>query len=144
MLLAAGGMAMYVVAMQAHHSIAGYYDSSRQVTLEGVIAEFHFVNPHPFVLLDVTPNNGAVQKWRLEMDNRGELAQIGVTSETFKKGDRILVSGSPARSQPQGLYVLKLDRPADGLRYEQIGTSPRIRRWNSAWEPPPRGGHIYF
>jgi hypothetical protein len=128
MLLAAGGMAMYVVAMQAHHSIAGYYDSSRQVTLEGVIAEFHFVNPHPFVLLDVTPNNGAVQKWRLEMDNRGELAQIGVTSETFKKGDRILVSGSPARSQPQGLYVLKLDRPADGLRYEQIGTSPRIRR----------------
>jgi hypothetical protein len=128
MLLVAAGMAIYIVAMQAHHSIAGYYDSSRQVTVEGVIAEFHFVNPHPFALLDVTPNNGAVQKWRLEMDNRSELAQIGVTSETFKKGDRILVTGSPARSQSQGLYVLKLDRPADGLRYEQVGTSPRIRK----------------
>ncbi len=35
-----------------HHSIAGMYDSSRPVTLDGVIKEFRFINPHPFVMID--------------------------------------------------------------------------------------------
>jgi len=34
-------------AAEAHHSIAGMYDQSRRVTLDGVIAQFQFVNPHP-------------------------------------------------------------------------------------------------
>ena len=27
-------------AAEAHHSIAGYYDTSREATVEGVVAEF--------------------------------------------------------------------------------------------------------
>jgi hypothetical protein len=105
-----------------HHSIAGVYDSNRQVTIEGVIAEFHFVNPHPFVVLDA--NN---ERWKLEMDNLSELVEVGMTKFTLKPGDRVVVTGKPARSiPPQSLYVMKLDRPADGFRYEQVGTSPRV------------------
>ena len=37
----------------AHHSIAGMYDSSQPVTLDGVVAEFAFVNPHPFIVVEV-------------------------------------------------------------------------------------------
>ena len=124
----AGAMALSGLALEAHHSIAGYYDGSRQVTIEGLIAEFHFVNPHPFMVLDVAPSGSGVEKWKLEMDNRSELAQIGVTNDTFKKGDRVVVHGSPARAQSQSMYVWKLDRPTDGLRYEQIGMSPRLSR----------------
>jgi hypothetical protein len=51
-----------------------------------------------------------------------------MTADTFKRGDRIVASGSAAREQPRGLYVLRLDRPSDGLRYEQVGTSPRLSR----------------
>lgn len=116
------GFFSLILALAMHHSIAGVYDSNRQVTIEGVIAEFHFVNPHPFVVLDA--NN---ERWKLEMDNLSELMEVGMTKFTLKPGDRVVVSGKPARSTPpQSLYVMKLDRPADGFRYEQVGTSPRV------------------
>jgi len=121
--LCAGG----VIAAHAHHSIAGVYDTSRQVSIDGLVSEFHFVNPHPFVLVNVT-DRGTVQQWKLEMDNRSELVQVGMTGETLKSGDRVIVSGSPIQPpRTHGLYIRKLDRPADGFQYEQVGSSPRIR-----------------
>ena len=114
-------------AALAHHSISGVYDSSRQVTIEGRVVEFQFVNPHPVLI--VAPLGAAeasADPWRLEMDNRYELADIGVTAKTFKPGEHVIVSGSAARDSSRSLYLMKLDRPADGLRYEQIGYSPHI------------------
>jgi hypothetical protein len=111
----------------AHHSISGVYDSSRQVTIDGRVVEFQFVNPHPVLI--VVPSSAAEasgEPWRLEMDNRYELADIGVTAKTFKPGEHVVVSGSAARDSSRSLYLMKLDRPADGLRYEQIGYSPHI------------------
>jgi hypothetical protein len=124
-LLFVGGIAISAITIDAHHSISGVYDSNQQVKIEGVVAEFHFVNPHPFLTMDVQAGNDT-KRWRLEMDNRSELADVGVTSETLKPGDRIVVTGSPARAQSQSLYVRRLDRPVDGFWYEQVGTSPRI------------------
>jgi len=121
----AAGIAMPVLAAYAHHSISGVYDSSRQVTIEGIITQFHFINPHPFVVME-TRNSSGAQQWRLEMDNRSELVEVGMNSETLKPGDRIVVSGSPGRTQSQSLYIRSLDRAADGFRYEQVGSSPRI------------------
>ena len=123
----AAGIAVSVTAIHAHHSIAGAYDTREQVTLEGVVTQFEFVNPHPFLTIEVTADNGSAQHWRLEMDNRRELTGIGMTAETLKQGDRVVVSGSPSRRQSQSLYIRRLDRPADGFRYEQVGSSPRIR-----------------
>lgn len=113
-------------AALAHHSISGVYDSGRQVTVEGRVVEFQFVNPHPVLVIAVDSGAGSTQTWRLEMDNRYELADIGVSGATFKPGDRVVASGSAARADARSLYLMKLDRPADGLRYEQIGTTPRI------------------
>jgi hypothetical protein len=113
--------------LRAHHSISSIYDSTRRAALEGVVAEFQLINPHPFLFVDVTDAAGAVQRWRLEMDNRSELAAIGVSASTFRRGDRVIVSGSLARTQAQSLYLLRLDRPADGFWYEQVGQSPKIR-----------------
>jgi hypothetical protein len=60
------------------------------------------------------------------LDNRWELVAIGMTEETLKPGDRLVLSGSVGRNQPRSLYVMRLDRPADGFWYEQVGMSPRI------------------
>ena len=38
----------------------------------------------------------------------------------------IVVTGSPARTQRQSLYIRRLDRPADGFNYQQIGNRPSI------------------
>ena len=114
------------VAADAHHSISAAYDSSRRVTIEGIVTRFHLVNPHPFLVVDVQDGGGEVQPWRLEMDNLHELAAIGITASTFRSGDRVVVTGSPARSEPHSLYTRRLDRPADGFWYEQVGPNPRV------------------
>lgn len=120
-------VALFGIAVRAHHSIAAVYDYNQRITIEGVVSEFQFVNPHPFVLMDVKDSNEKGQQWRLEMDNRRELAEVGFTRETLKQGDRIVVMGSPARGEAHSLYIRRLDRPSDGFWYEQIGSSPRIR-----------------
>ncbi len=37
------------------------------------------------------------------------------------------MTGSPDRGGAHALYVRQLDRPGDGLFYEQVGMSPRLR-----------------
>ena len=110
----------------AHHSLTDY-DSSREISREGVVTRFEFVNPHPFITISVEVPGEEKQLWRLEMDNRSELSQIGITSSTLKAGDRVIVAGSPGRSQPRSMYLRRLDRPIDGLRYEQVGSTPYVK-----------------
>jgi hypothetical protein len=109
----------------AHHSIAGIYDSRNQVRLEATVVDFQFINPHPFVVVE-SIERGRPQQWRLEMDNRFELAAAGMNAETLRKGDRISVSGGRARDESRALYVRRLDRASDGFWYEQIGSSPKV------------------
>ena len=112
--------------MLAHHSISAVYDSRKPVTLTGSVREFQFVNPHPWIGLDVTDADG-VRQWRLELDNRWELVDVGMKADTFKPGDVIVATGSSGRDGARSVYVLRLDRAADGLHYEQRGQSPSLR-----------------
>jgi Family of unknown function (DUF6152) len=121
------GMAIVSGSLRGHHSISGAYDTSREITVSGIVTMFQFVNPHPFLTVDPEDGNRDKQTWRMEMDNRSELVEIGMNSGTLKPGDRVVVTGSPGRSQSQTLYIRRLDRPVDGLRYEQIGTTPHIQ-----------------
>lgn len=111
----------------AHHSIAGVYDAAQRVTVEGVVTAYHFVNPHPFVEIQAPDADGRTQPWRLELDNLRELAAVGMSADTLKAGDRLVVTGSRARNQSRSGYVRSLQRRADGFLYEQVGSSPRVR-----------------
>jgi hypothetical protein len=119
-------VAMLAPVVGAHHSFAGVYDTGKSVTFEGVVSEFLFVHPHPFLVVSIAQASGPAESWRAEMDNRFELADIGVTAKTFKPGDRVRISGSPGRNEPRILYLWKLERASDGLLYEQVGSTPRI------------------
>jgi hypothetical protein len=113
-------------APAAHHSLSTAYDSRKQLTLTGSVREFQFVNPHPWLGLDVD-DNGTVRRWRLELDNRWELVNIGMDAGTFKPGDVVVASGSAGRDGARSVYVRRLDRARDGLQYEQVGPSPRMQ-----------------
>jgi hypothetical protein len=117
-------IAILLWSLGAHHSFSNIYDSAQSVELDGVVTQFLFVHPHPYLVLDAGKER---LSWRAEMDNRFELEDIGITAETFKPGDRVIVSGSPARDKSRTLYMWRLERPADGLRYEQVGGTPGIR-----------------
>jgi hypothetical protein len=114
-------------ALGAHHAIGGIYDATRRITLEGVVTGFRFVPPHPFVEIDVTDRVGKTLRWRLELDNHFELVDVGMTGETLRPGDAVVVTGSGARNQDRSVYVRSLERRSDGFLYEQVGSSPRVR-----------------
>jgi len=122
----AAALATCAGAAGAHHSISAVYDTTRQITVEGRVTQFLFVNPHPVLVIDATEDDGAPQPWRLEMDNRSELVEIGIDSATFRAGDHVIATGSAGRKSSQSLYAMKIERRSDGLLYEQIGFSPRI------------------
>jgi hypothetical protein len=113
-------------ATHAHHSIARAYDDARRATVSGIVTEFRFINPHPLLLVEIVDDAGEAAVWQLEMDNRFELAREGMTAETFAPGDRVTAEGSLGRTDALTLYIRWLERPSDGLRYEQIGYSPRL------------------
>jgi hypothetical protein len=120
------GLTAWASTAAGHHSISGIYDSARQITVAGVVAEFRFINPHPLLIVEVTTAEGDRERWQLEMDNRFELSDIGIDAGTFEPGDRVIARGSAARREPRRIYLLRLERPADGFRYEQVGFRPRI------------------
>jgi hypothetical protein len=127
MLSIAVGMMILGMPLRAHHAISAIYDSGKRVTVEGAVREFQFINPHPILVIEVA-DAGRTLEWRLEMDNRFELIDEGMKADTLRPGDRVVASGSLSRTNPQALYLMRLDRPSDGFRYEQIGASPRVRK----------------
>jgi len=110
----------------AHHSFAHVYDSGKTVTLKGTVREFLFIHPHPFLVVEVRGTDAERKPWRAEMDNRWELEDIGMTRSTFQPGDQVVISGNPGRDQSATLYMWQLERPADRLRYRQIGGTPSL------------------
>jgi hypothetical protein len=125
--IAAVAGALLGATAAAHHSISSMYDNARQRTFEARVAEFQFVNPHPYVVVTADPDaTGTEQRFKLEMDNRHELVDIGLSADTFKAGDRVVVTGSVSRTDAHNLYLWRLDRAADGLHYEQIGFDPHV------------------
>ena len=106
----------------AHHSLAAY-DHARTLSLTGVISAFHYTQPHPFLIIDA---GGAA--WKLEMDNLSELDEAGIDPHTFKPGDRVQVTGDPMRDGSRQMYLRRLDRTSDGLRYEQVGFTPVLTK----------------
>ena len=109
---------------QAHHSLIGY-DQAKVVRLTGVVFGFHFTQPHPFLIIE-SQEPGATGRWRLEMDNLHELTDIGLSRDSFKRGEKVLVSGNPDRHGAREMYLRRLDRPSDNLRYEQVGFRPSV------------------
>ena len=81
-------------------------DSRRDVRVEGVVTQFEFINPHAFITLEVREASRAPQQWRVELDDRGELSDIGMTAQTLRPGDQVIVVGSPARRETNRLSSL--------------------------------------
>ena len=126
-MLLVGALLLWASSAAAHHSITAVYDRSASVTLDGVISEFRLVNPHAFLTMTVE-RDGRQETWKLELDNRSELADVGVNADTLKPGDRVVATGSRARDGSRSIYALRIDRRSDGFWYEQVGSSPRIGR----------------
>jgi hypothetical protein len=97
----------------AHHGVTAHYDDSQQVTIEGVVTEFQFINPHSFVYLRVVGDDGTAAIWHCEMASRSVLARNGLSADRFAPGTQVEITGSQARHNPTGC-ALREARFTDG------------------------------
>jgi hypothetical protein len=126
----------------SHHAFSPVYDAKRTITVEGVVTEFRFVNPHAMMLIDVTDKTGKIVKWNVEFAGRLNLEESGWTATSIKPGERVKVTGNPAWTNPQRMAFVKLVR-ADGSALDQ-GAAQRLsaieeeRRQRAAQRTPQK------
>src|ERR1700683_3940930 len=80
----------------AHHSFAEEFDTSKPITLEGVVTRIDWENPHVHYYLDVTGPDGTVN-WACETGGPARLARRGWTHDSLKVGDKVTVRGYLAK-----------------------------------------------
>ena len=114
-LLVAGSCALGTAAY-AHHSFAATYLEDQTVTVEGELVQFLFRNPHSFVHVMVKEKDGQQVRYAIEWGGAGQLGGQGVTRETLKPGDVVVISGSPGRNPADHrIRMVTLRRPKDGF-----------------------------
>jgi hypothetical protein len=94
----------------AHHSPI-VFDRTRQVTLTGIVTEFRWGNPHSWIHVDVTDDDGKVADWSIEMNPASNLARDGWRSSTLKPGDKVSVVVYPLRNDEKGGQYISITLP---------------------------------
>jgi len=103
-------------AAYAHHSIASTYLEDKTVTIEGELVQLLFRNPHSFVHVVVRDKDGRAVRYAVEWGGANQLGVQGLSRDTLKIGDRLIIHGNPARNQKDHrVRMLTLERPKDGF-----------------------------
>lgn len=106
------------VPAYAHHSFAATYDEERSMKVEGDLVAFLFRNPHSFVQLDAADAKGVKVRWVVEWAGGQTLDRSGVTRDTLRPGDRVIVVGKPGRNlEDHRLRLVSMERPKDGWKW---------------------------
>jgi hypothetical protein len=103
----------------AHHSFA-MYDSDHQIKLKGTVTSFEWNNPHVYIELSATDEQGTAKAYTVECANPGILNRVGWKFNMIKPGDTITVIIAPLKTgEPGGL--LKQVTLADGRKFSNGG-----------------------
>ena len=108
--LAAASVLLVGGSALAHHSNA-HFDQTKTITLTGRVMEFHLVNPHSYIYLDVTDANGRKIEWSLETGGGvGRLIRANWRADSMKPGDTITATLHPLKDGTNGglLATVKL------------------------------------
>jgi hypothetical protein len=93
----------------AHHGWAAFLsEPGSEITLKGLVKEFHFVNPHSVVELQVKDEKGQVQIWEGELTSNTNLAQRGWTAASIEYKEEITLVGFPAKNGSRAMRVTKI------------------------------------
>jgi hypothetical protein len=115
---AVAGLLAYAAPALAHHSFAATYFEDKTEKVEGELVQFLFRNPHSFVHVEAKDANGNVVRYAVEWGAGLQLNQQGVTRDTLKPGDHVIVTGNPGRNpEDHRLRMRSISRPSDGWKW---------------------------
>ena len=107
----------------AHHGSRVSYDMTRMVTVQGVVTEFDWANPHVYFFFDVSDDKGTLTHWAAETDPPSTMTHYGWNKNFLKPGDKVTVTVWPSKvGSPRG-FLAKLVK-ADGTVTDHTGQAP--------------------
>ena len=79
---------------RAHHAFAAEFDANKPVHfIDATVTKVQLINPHSWIYVDVKQADGTVENWAIEAGSPNVLMRRGVTKNTLKAGDKIVIDG---------------------------------------------------
>jgi hypothetical protein len=103
----------------AHHSFA-MFDFSKEVTVTGVVKEFHWRNPHMYIFINVPDGKGGMVEYSIEGGTPNNQRRNGWSATSLKPGDKVSVVIRPLKNGDPGGNLIRAMRE-DGT---PIGNPP--------------------
>ncbi len=100
------------ITAPAHHAFSANYDLTKIGTVEGVVEEVFWANPHVHYYLRVR-TEGSEELWDVEDANLNSMASRGWNRNTISAGDEIRVTGRMGRDSKRRIWADEIAR-ADG------------------------------
>lgn len=110
------GLLLTGARAQAHHSFA-MFDHDHQIKIFGTVTHFQWTNPHVYIDLDATTDQGVLKHYTIECANPGILDRVGWKFNMIKVGDKITTIIAPLRTGEAG-GLLKQVTLADGRKFD--------------------------
>jgi hypothetical protein len=100
----------------AHHSFAAVYQPEQKIQIEGKVVQFLFRNPHSVLHVLAPDESGAMIRWAIEWQGATQLGASGVSGETIRPGDPVIVTGNPGRIEAEHrMLLVTIKRTTDGF-----------------------------
>lgn len=81
----------------AHHSFAAEFDVKRPVEFSGKVVKVELINPHSWIHVEVTNQDGSKEVWMVEGGSPNMLFRRGITKASIPVGAELKVAGYQAR-----------------------------------------------
>jgi hypothetical protein len=85
------------VPVTAHHAFAAEFDADSPVEFSGTVTKVEWVNPHVWIHLDVTLDDGTMEGWAFEAGTPNVLFRRGFTRDSLLPGTDVSVDGYQAK-----------------------------------------------
>jgi hypothetical protein len=96
----------------AHHS-ASMFDMTREVAIKGTVKDFQWTNPHSWLLLEVTAEDGTSATWSFEAGPPSILSRMKVKKSDFVPGEKVTVHAWPIKDDTRAGLLKSVVRPDD-------------------------------
>jgi hypothetical protein len=100
----------------AHHSFAAVYKADETIEIEGKVVQFLFRNPHSVLHVLAPDDSGEMTRWAIEWQGASQLGAVGVSAQTLRAGDPVVVTGNPGRvAAEHRILLVTIKRTTDGF-----------------------------